>query len=106
MENTTKLKLFFLIKGPFSFEVIEDLLTQFKNYIAQSSVDIVVKKRLFSIMVESMENSYRHKINLNGSGNHSPVEFLLKQTEKGFIINIGNYVPNDSITTLLKEYIR
>lgn len=101
--NSTKLGTIFSYKGIISFEIIEDLLTQFKQYMASVDIDMVVKKRLFAIMVESMENAYRHKINLNGAGKHAPVEFLLKQTETGFEVIIGNYVRNESVPGLINR---
>ena len=90
-------------EGEMTFETIENLLAQYKDKIDSYGVDMVIHKRLYSILVECLENTYRHKILVNNSPKHPPIEFSLKSTEFFFKIEIGNYINKKNTGKLIEE---
>lgn len=101
--TTTKFETILSYKGKISFEVIEDILSQFKDCMVQNSIDPVVKKRLFSILVECMENTYRHNIEMNGAGKHLQIELNLAHVDDSFLIEIGNYIKSENLAKLIER---
>jgi ribosomal 30S subunit maturation factor RimM len=59
-----------------------------------------IKKKIFNIMVEMLQNIVKHgsKQNENDSGN--PAIFYLFEIENAFVLNCGNYIQNTSIEKL------
>jgi hypothetical protein len=101
--TTTKLDIILSYKGTISFEIIEDILSQFKDSMNEIEVDPVIKKRLFSIIVECMENTYRHKINMKKAGQYLQIELKLTHEDAGFLFEIGNYMNNENLTKLIER---
>jgi hypothetical protein len=101
--TTTKFETILSYKGTISFEIIEDILGQFKECMVENEIDPVVKKRIFSIIVECMENTYRHNINMNGLGKHLQIELNLTRVDDGFIFEIGNYMKSENLVSLIER---
>lgn len=99
MKETTILSF----EGKITFEIIESILSQFKDKIDSYDVDMVINKRLYSILVECLENTYRHKIIINNSPKHPPIEFSLKLVDAFFKIEIGNYIKNKNTNALIEK---
>lgn len=89
--------------GNLSFNDIEILLDTFKENIQKFNIDLVVRKRLFSILVESLENSYRHHTKPAPDNKHPLVELDVKLVNNFFIVEIGNYINNNNISEIAKR---
>ena len=90
-------------QGNLTFEIIEDILLQFKKKIDTHNIETFIQKRLYSILVECLENTYRHNIIINNKPKHTQIELFIIRNPGNFEIKVGNYVKNDKIAPLIKK---
>jgi len=79
-------------QGELTFEIIESLLNRAKQELDSMKLDLVVQKRLYSILVESLENSVKHRITVGVNRNHYPLEMNLLLQNNQFLITVCNYI--------------
>ncbi len=90
-------------QGNFSFKMIGELLKALYQKMDEMSLSVSYKKAVYSIMVESLENIYRHyeldpSINKNVQKNP---HFTLKAIEdEEFLLTAGNPIANSRIEGL------
>lgn len=87
-------------KGNLTFETIDEILSQYKEVIRPLKVDLVVQKRLYSILVECLENTYRHTSKVPAKLSHEMVELALSYDDTFFTLSIGNYVEQSKLNDL------
>ncbi len=90
-------------QGKLTFETIDEILVEFKKKIHPFDLKVVVQKRIYSILVECLENTYRHRISVNNSPKHAPVELSLIDAGDLFEIRVGNYIHNDRVDFLVDK---
>jgi hypothetical protein len=90
-------------KGDISFELVNNLLEQYKEGIDAHEVDLVVKKRLYAILVECLENAHRHGCEGIETLEHSPLELVLVEKPDSFHLLVGNYVCKAGVEILKKK---
>lgn len=90
-------------KGELTFDIIEDILAKFKENMQDIDIELVIRKRLYSILVESLENTYRHNCEVNSTSNHQSVELQLITRSDAFELIIGNYLPNSKTDELAEK---
>jgi len=98
-KTTTILKY----QGLLNFEKIEEILTQFNDVIRQYEVDEVIRRRIFSILVESLENTFRHNALIKSKTKHPSVEFILVDKSDEIEIRLGNYILNTNIAAFKEK---
>lgn len=77
--------------GEITFDKIEDILTLFNQRMPETNSQ-VCKIRLFSIMVECLENAYRH--NYTPPDQNPEIKISLSQNDSCFILSVGNKIAN------------
>jgi len=87
-------------KGLITFDKIEELLTQFNHNIL-SKTSALCKIRLFSILVECLENSYRHNYKLPDQ--HPEVELLLTECDNTYRLEISNLMDIQKLPALTER---
>jgi hypothetical protein len=90
-------------QGELTYEIIEGLLQLANEKLSSMELDLIVQKRLYSILVESLENSVRHKSNDAIKTNHQPLEMELFLRGNQFILKIGNYIKPENTEWLTKK---
>ena len=91
-------------RGRLTFEIIEELLEKFKRNLESFEMELVIRKRLYAILVECLENTYRHTTtSLEKIMNHQQVELVLNQQGEIFNLEIGNYVVNKNVDDLIEK---
>ncbi|MDA3891417.1 MAG: SiaB family protein kinase [Salinivirgaceae bacterium] len=90
-------------KGHLNFETIEEILNQFREKIRPYNAELVVRRRMYSILVECLENTYKHKALKNNTPKHPPVELVLTQKDDAFEIKIGNYILEKKVDVLINK---
>lgn len=93
----SNLKQLLKYEGEITFDKIEDVLTLF-NLKMPDTNSPVCKTRLFSIMVECLENAYRHSYNI--SEKYPQIVVELNQCDNMFILSVGNRINNDELNHL------
>jgi hypothetical protein len=93
-------------KGEFDFETIDRLLIRLKELPDYQAIKRSVQKKVYSTLVECMENIYKHSIteslNINGK-TILPFINLRKQDDK-YIIDAGNVITNNNIIGLRRRF--
>jgi hypothetical protein len=98
----SKLEVILEYKGVVTFETIDPLLERLKKLLAYMSLQKSVRKRIYCIFVECIENIYKHSITDSlyvNDENILPYIYLSKQNNK-HIIDTGSIVTNNSIKRL------
>jgi hypothetical protein len=94
--------IIFEYKGSVDFETIDPLIEKLKKLPAYQAIERSVQKRIYSIIVECLENIYKHSISDSSyinEDNIAPYLSLYRQHDK-YIIGTGNIVLNKSIDGL------
>ncbi|MDQ3101734.1 MAG: SiaB family protein kinase [Bacteroidota bacterium] len=86
--------------GPVGAETVQVLLDQAERFSEWKEDPIVLRKRLFNVLVEGLENIHRHS---DGS-NNATAGVLLKATPEGYTMILGNGMPV-TIGTMLAHRI-
>jgi hypothetical protein len=87
--------------GQIDYSVHEELLDQTKSLLENRSIDIITKSRLIYIVIEGLENIFRHAV--NHSLSDFPDQFTIKQINNEFIITIGNLLENYRVKSLTQK---
>jgi len=89
-------------EGSFKFEIIEKLLTQTKHCLSERNISIKTKKRVLNIMVECLENIYKHAEKV--INNHFKKEdynkfykFVLENNKEDYLITAANPILNQHV---------
>ena len=83
--------------GEITFDKIEEILTLFTQKMPETD-NPVCKIRLFSIMVEGLENAFRH--NFDSPEQNPQIKALLTQNNNKYVLSIGNRVDNNELKKL------
>lgn len=83
--------------GEITFDKIEEILTLFTQKMPETN-NPVCKIRLFSIMVEGLENAFRH--NFDSPEQNPQIKALLTQNNNKYVLSIGNRVDNNELKKL------
>ena len=84
------------------YDSIGNLLTLYNEKINDFNIKSNLKKRIYAIIVEGLENSLKHGFTLKKS-NLINVKFNLSLTENTFQVSIENYIENSKIENLNKK---
>jgi hypothetical protein len=89
-------------EGAITFGTIEMLLNRLRECPSFTELQKPVKKRLYSIFVESIDNIYKYGARLSGKRARSKRSPMIKVTRENdhFLVCAGNLVLNDDIGDL------
>ena len=82
-------------KGKISFDKVNDLLDDYQRKMP-ATCSVKCRTRLYSIVVECLENAYRH--NIEGSDYQVTVDLWNQQSD--FVLFVENKIKNDEIGPL------
>lgn len=103
MENN---KVLLLFKGSFNAELLSSILQITENKLIVLNESRKVKKKIFNILVECLQNVYLHLDKMKNaslvSGDDSAI-FILGKTEEDYLIITGNYVGKENCESLAKN---
>ncbi|MEJ5316955.1 SiaB family protein kinase [Tenuifilum osseticum] len=68
--------------GPLSYEEIGFLLNKMTSLLERYNFGITIRKKVYSAMVESLENIYKHQDVIKGSNNYQPKFSLVLEKDK------------------------
>lgn len=87
-------------EGPIEFETTETLLQKVKHDLESHDIKKVLKKRVYNIMVECIENMLRHKAGAKGTDVHPYIK--LETGAQEYLVTAGNLILNEEVD-LLKD---
>ncbi|OFX88806.1 MAG: hypothetical protein A2W99_04890 [Bacteroidetes bacterium GWF2_33_16] len=82
-------------KGNIDLAVIDSILLRLKNYIQDKQLDIVTRKRLYTLAVECLDNIYKHADNLEFHQDmfvEFPPRFIIEKIGEDYMIHTGNVI--------------
>ncbi|MGQ1785303.1 MULTISPECIES: SiaB family protein kinase [unclassified Saccharicrinis] len=94
----SKIKTILNYRGPIEFETTEILLQKVKKDLEAHAIKKVLKKRVYNIMVECIENILRHHAAPPNTTIHPYI--ILEQEQEGYLITAGNLISNDEVNDL------
>ncbi len=86
---------------------LDNILKLVENKLNGIEKNVKVKKKVFKIVVEMVQNIYHHYSNFSSiqqEETFQPVKFTLDKYASSYVISASNYVSN-SVATTLKEKI-
>lgn len=89
-------------KGEFTIEIVNALLSVTKKLLHQQIDDLVIKKRIYNVLVECVENIYNYAHLKQHSTTQSSVVVVGKKLN-GFYITGGNLIPTQDIELIQKK---
>ena len=90
-------------KGEFNSDLINSILAlTYKDSHIKQSKDYI-KNRLFSVIVESLQNVYKHGLALNKEDDGANGIFLVRKTEHSYCIYTGNFLNKASVDVLTSK---
>ncbi len=90
-------------KGDMTFNTIERILNDYRKSVSHYTIELVVLKRVYSVLVECLENTYRHAAHHHNTQSATEVDLSIFETDDDFIITIGNHVLNTHIADLTER---
>ena len=87
--------------GEFSQDLVNSISEGVESKLYENDVKKAIIKRMFSILIEGLQNIRIHGEKYNNQSQHGHV-IVAKQTDK-FVVSFGNYVLNDNIKMLSKN---
>ncbi len=96
------MEVIFEYKGIINFETIDLQLNRLKKIPAYRAIRKSVQKKVYSVIVECLDNIYKHKItdSLSVNGREILPYIILTWENDKYIIKTGNVVTNDNIQDL------
>lgn len=93
-----------IFNGIFNQESLLNLLSIMENQMVEHNLNL--KKKVFNIMVEMLQNIVKHGANGN-ENNQNPGIFFINQKNNKYILNTGNYIHKTDAEKLEKkiEYV-
>jgi hypothetical protein len=90
--------------GHFDHLAITLLLTNIKSKLSAIEVTTGIDKRVYSVLVECIENVCKHSF--HGEEKQNIATLLLSKSETKYTIVTGNHIMNDEIPALLEKLKR
>jgi hypothetical protein len=96
-------------KGTIGADVIANTLSMVELKLENSEAHNSIKKKLYNVLVESLQNLYHHvDTPMGGFDNDSDTKsnygiFILNQLDNGFRISTGNFIQNDKIAAIKEK---
>ena len=96
------MEVIFEYKGIINFETIDLQLNRLKKIPTYRAIRKSVQKKVYCVIVECLDNIYKHKItdSLSVNGKEILPYIILTRENDKYIIKTGNVVTNDNIQDL------
>ena len=92
-------------KGAISADVISNTLSLIESKLEETSEQTGIKKKLYNVLVESLQNLFHHvdAISSIGESEANFGAFVLSKNEHGYRISTGNFIRSDKIKVLREK---
>ena len=87
-------------KGQVTDELFDCLLELVEHKLRHEAAPKLVKKRVFRVLVETLQNVYHHFDILTPAGDNFSVNLNLKKDVKAYTISAGNHISMEKVDAL------
>ncbi|MFT5247979.1 MAG: hypothetical protein ACI9RU_002923 [Litorivivens sp.] len=96
-----------LFKGELTPDLINSILHIVEEKITRSDTNLKIRKKVFNILVECLQNLYHHN-QIRNSDMDSATEFpagmiMVAEDDEGFSVMTGNFIAKEIVSTLQKK---
>ncbi len=103
-ESMSEQDLIFAYQGYVNDEMVNDILQMAEIKLKPESVKTSVKRKIFRVLFEGIQNSYKHQNNvLANDAEMRKISTVLARKGGFYELSIGNYILNDDIIRLKKN---
>ncbi|MGL4599078.1 MAG: SiaB family protein kinase [Bacteroidia bacterium] len=97
--------LHMIYEGEFTQEITKSVLSLTEKSLEHEAIESTVKKKVFNIMIESLQNICKHQYSAGQKtdSGFAPAIFMVGSKKDQFIIITGNMILNSSIYELRKK---
>lgn len=88
-------RILLIYQGLFDQDMIKSVLSMTEKKLTQENVDESIRKKLFSIMVEGLQNICKHQVKVTDL-NENPM-LIISQNADHFFVITGNHIDNDKV---------
>jgi hypothetical protein len=97
--------IIFVYQGEVTAELVSSILHMMENKLDGDGEDKKIKKKVFNVMVECLQNVYHHldtlEVNVDDNEvNDRTALLMIGKEEKDYYVITGNHVLNDRISSL------
>lgn len=97
-------KLILVFEGEFSQEVTKTVLTMAEKNMDNQGADSSLKKKVFNVMMESLQNICKHQsVELDEKGEVSAIFMIGKNSDGEYFIISGNMINDDHISEVVER---
>ena len=93
----------YIYRGNVNSAIAENILCLAENNIGQSREKILIRKRIYFIMVECLQNITRHQEKITDRKNDNEGLFIMRKKKFAYYITSGNLIKNDTIDSLKEK---
>ncbi len=86
-------------KGFVDLDIIDDMLHHLKIYLAQKEPDKILRKRVYGLSVECLDNILKHSDLLEEEHEliiNFPPRFIIEKIAENYLIHTGNIILNEN----------
>ena len=88
-------------KGEITNNLLTSILQLIDDRLGKRSEDIKIKKKVFSILLECLQNVYNYQQSYKYNNEYfEAATLMIKRTENAYYIITGNYMENSKVPTL------
>lgn len=100
----------FSYKGDISSDIINFILDSVEKRTEESDVPSKTRKKVYNVLVESLQNLYHHVDSVPGSFEDQGAKrfglIVVKKSNKAYLITAGNFVSKSKIASLEEKIIK
>ena len=94
-------KVILIYEGDFTQETTKSILTMAERNLESSGEESGIKKKIFNVMVEALQNIVKHSDDAKeGENGHHAAIFLISHAQSQYSIMSGNPIKNENIPNL------
>lgn len=99
-EVMEKNNLILIYEGVFTQEITKSVLSMAERNFESEGVELVVKKKVFNVMVESLQNISKHQDSAKDEDGDSSSVFMIGYENEVYSIISGNVILNQNVPSL------
>lgn len=102
-QQMTEKRIMLCYRGEMTQEIVVALLNLTENKLTQVNSDSTIKNRVFSVMIECLQNITQHSEKSDHARSNL---FIIGFAEKGYSIYSGNVIRGDRVNELREKILR
>jgi hypothetical protein len=95
--------VYLIWSGHFSTEVGKEVLSFTETKLTEEDVDSVLRRRVFSILVETLENVAKYSPGIETEEKYGMPVAMIRLDGRIYLLTTGNLIPNDKIASLKEK---